>query len=103
MGTYHFGSALGECILLDQEDVEADDCSSHAHKPAPVDTSEALLAVLREAVQDAQDYRANEGECGDCEDDEPCIDHQNDAARAEAYGAALAALTKPTHLFRTER
>lgn len=56
-----------------------------------------LLEVLLEALEDAIEYRVGDTDChcGDCDEGDPCEDHLTDAAVADAYQAAQAALSAP--------
>jgi hypothetical protein len=57
------------------------------------------LDGLRDALADAIAYRTPDGgHCHDCtSQQEPCGDHQDDAARRKAYQALLARCRPPGH------
>lgn len=46
------------------------------------------LAILNAAIEDAIEDRIDTYGCGMCEGEDLCLDHQADAAMAEAYRAA---------------
>ena len=56
------------------------------------DLPEEGREFLREALEDAIEYREPGDYCGDCGPDELCIDHAEDLERADAYRERLGML-----------